>query len=75
MCVGAVGEQDTFGVNQVIQGWTEGGQLMNVGSENVFVVPHELGDGDSGDCGVIVFNETATTEIYTSLFVGSVGCV
>lgn len=42
------GEPLAMAVNQVITGWTEGLQLMNVGSKYKFYVPYELGYGAFG---------------------------
>lgn len=41
-------EPVSFGVNQVIDGWVEGIQLMKEGSEYTFFIPAELAYGDFG---------------------------
>ncbi|MBX3008800.1 MAG: FKBP-type peptidyl-prolyl cis-trans isomerase [Melioribacteraceae bacterium] len=47
------GEPITFPLNGVIKGWTEGVQLMKVGSKFEFYIPSELAYGDTGAGQVI----------------------
>lgn len=47
------GEPITFGVNQVIDGWTEALQLMQEGDKWILYVPYELGYGERGAGGQI----------------------
>jgi FKBP-type peptidyl-prolyl cis-trans isomerase FkpA len=42
------GESISFPLNRVISGWTEGVQLMTVGSTYMFYIPAELGYGSQG---------------------------
>ncbi|MGL5290747.1 MAG: FKBP-type peptidyl-prolyl cis-trans isomerase [Vibrionaceae bacterium] len=52
----------SFPLDRVIPGWTEGVQLMSVGSKFTFVIPPELAYGDQ-DSSVIPANSTLVFEV------------
>ena len=57
------GQPATFGVNQVISGWTEGLQLMPTGAKWRLFIPAELGYGARGAGGSIPPNAALVFDV------------
>lgn len=57
------GEPTSFPLNGVIAGWTEGVQLMSVGSRYKFYIPYHLAYGERGYPGAIPGHSALIFEI------------
>ena len=57
------GEPITFPLNGVIAGWTEGVQLMQVGSKYKFFIPYQLAYGENGAGQIIEPYSTLVFEV------------
>lgn len=57
------GQPATFPLNRVIKGWTEGLQLMNVGSKYRFYIPAHLAYGDRTVSAEIGPNSTLVFDV------------
>lgn len=57
------GEKISFGLNQVISGWTEGLQLMPIGSKFKFTIPSDLAYGDRSPSPAIPAGSTLVFEV------------
>ena len=57
------GQPATFGLNQVITGWTEGLQTMKKGGQTTFYIPSELAYGSRATGDVIGANSTLVFKV------------